>query len=29
MLIKEFTGASIPEALERKYPNAPKELAWI
>ncbi len=28
MLVKEFTGASIPEALERKYPNAPKELAW-
>jgi len=28
MLLKEFTGASIPEALERKYPNAPKELAW-
>jgi integron integrase len=28
MLVKEFTGASMPEALERKYPNAPKELAW-
>lgn len=28
MLLKEFAGASIPEALERKYPNAPKELAW-
>lgn len=28
MSVKEFTGASIPEALERKYPNAPKELAW-
>ena len=28
MLVKEFTGASIPEALERKYPNAPKELSW-
>ena len=28
LLIKEFTGASIPEALERKYPNTPKELAW-
>jgi len=28
MLIKGFTGASIPEALERKYLNAPKELAW-
>ena len=23
MSVKEFTGASIPEALERKYPNAP------
>ena len=28
MLVKEFTGASIPEALERKYPNASKELSW-
>lgn len=28
MLLKEFTGASIPEALERKYPNAPKEQDW-
>ncbi|MCK5137432.1 MAG: integron integrase [Bacteroidales bacterium] len=28
MLVKGFVGASIPEALERKYPNAPKELAW-
>ncbi len=28
MLVKGFTGASMPEALERKYPNAPKELAW-
>lgn len=28
MSVKEFTGASIPEALERKYPNAPEELAW-
>ncbi len=28
MSVKEFTGASIPEALERKYPNAPIELAW-
>jgi integron integrase len=28
MLLKGFTGASMPEALERKYPNAPKELAW-
>ena len=28
MLIKGFEGASMPEALERKYPNAPKEPAW-
>ena len=28
ILVKEFKGPSIPEALERKYPNAPKELAW-
>jgi len=28
MLVKGFTGASIPEALERKYLFAPKELAW-
>ncbi|GAH15427.1 unnamed protein product, partial [marine sediment metagenome] len=28
MLVKEFTGASIPETLERKYPNAPKEMSW-
>jgi len=28
MLVKGFAGASMPEALERKYPNAPKELAW-
>jgi integron integrase len=28
MLVKGFEGASMPEALERKYPNAPKELAW-
>jgi len=28
MLVKGFTGASMPEALERKYLNAPKELAW-
>lgn len=27
-LVKEFAGASFPEALERKYPNAPKELGW-
>ena len=28
MLLKGFSGASMPEALERKYPNAPKEQAW-
>jgi len=28
LLVKGFAGASMPEALERKYPNAPKELAW-
>ena len=28
MLLTGFRGASMPEALERKYPNAPKELAW-
>ncbi len=28
MLLIGFMGASIPEGLERKYPNAPKELAW-
>jgi integron integrase len=28
MILDEFRGASMPEALERKYPNAPKELAW-
>ena len=28
MLIKGFAGASLPEALERKYPGAPKELGW-
>jgi integron integrase len=27
-LLTGFRGASLPEALERKYPNAPKELAW-
>ena len=27
-MVKGFTGASIPEALERKYLNAPKELPW-
>ena len=26
--LKGFAGTSMPEALERKYPNAPKELAW-
>jgi integron integrase len=28
MLVKGFEGASMPAALERKYPNAPKESAW-
>jgi integron integrase len=28
MLLTGFRGASIPEALERKYPGAAKELAW-
>jgi len=28
LLIKGFNGVSMPEALEQKYPNAPKELAW-
>ena len=28
MLLTGFRGASMPEGLERKYPNAPKELAW-
>jgi integron integrase len=28
MLVKGFEGASMPEALERKYPSAPKELDW-
>ncbi|MCK4991400.1 MAG: tyrosine-type recombinase/integrase, partial [Bacteroidales bacterium] len=28
MLVKGFRGASMPDALERKYPTAPKELAW-
>jgi integron integrase len=27
-MIKAFRGASMPEALERKYPAAPKELGW-
>lgn len=27
-LVERFAGASMPQALERKYPNAPKELAW-
>jgi len=27
-LLKGFTGASMPEALERIYPNAPVELSW-
>jgi integron integrase len=28
MLVEGFSGASVPEALERKYPNASKELPW-
>jgi integron integrase len=28
MLVKGFVGASVPGAVERKYPNAPKELGW-
>lgn len=28
LLIKGFNGVSMPEALEQKYPNAPKQLAW-
>lgn len=28
MFLLGFSGASMPEALERKYPNSPKELAW-
>ncbi len=28
ILIKGFSGAPIPEALERKFPNASKELSW-
>lgn len=28
LLIKGFNGVSMPEAIEQKYTNAPKELAW-
>ena len=28
LLLTGFRGASMPEALERKYPGAPKELKW-
>lgn len=28
ILIPEFKGASMPVAMERKYPNASKEFAW-
>lgn len=28
IMIKSFRGASMPEAMERKYPGAPKELGW-
>jgi integron integrase len=27
-LLAHYAGATFPEALERKYPSAPKELAW-
>jgi integrase len=28
MLVQGFAGASMPEALEKKYPTASKEMAW-
>ena len=28
IMIMDFRGASMPEALERKYPAAPMELGW-
>src|SRR5690606_5062371 len=28
LLRENFWGASVSEAMERKYPNAPRELAW-
>jgi len=28
LLLQGFRGASMPEALERKYPGAPRELMW-
>ncbi len=28
LLVPGFKGASMPEALERKYPNAPMEVVW-
>ena len=28
MMLQAFRGASMPEALEWKFPNSPKELAW-
>ena len=28
LLLEGFAGASMPEALERKYPGASKELSW-
>jgi integron integrase len=27
-MLAHYAGATFPEALERKYPSAPKELAW-
>ncbi len=28
ILLPDFKGVSMPEALERKYPTAPKDVAW-
>ena len=28
LIVKRFAGATMPEALERKYPTALTELAW-
>lgn len=28
MILPGFWGTSMPEAMERKYPNAPRELSW-
>jgi integrase len=27
-LLEHYGGATLPDALERKYPNAPREFAW-